>query len=361
MSNDITVIEAYGTPTDIGRAIGRAVGDSVHAAVVTQDEFVQTASAFRGSAYVTALRDAAQQAYPQYVEELEAMAAAVDIDPETLFIWNCRGDLRLPPDVAADRLALLVEGCTTVMSPGNFADGKPAIISHNEDGDGAFMGHRYWLQARPNDAPAFDSYLYPGMLPGHSVAVTHAGLVQTINNIRPDDLKPGLPRHFVCRAVLAETSIPGVIEHLRRDDRASGFHHAIGMLGEETPLSVEAPATKTVIDFVTKPRGHANHLLDDAFDGLDQVVTSSSMYRQQTVDDFVAADDADTRPATDVLFQRSEDGGESVYRRPGDGGDDYGCTLATAVFEIGEDRINWRVHNDRDGSAAISGTVNGGN
>ncbi len=357
MTDTIKVIEAAGTAEDMGRAIGRAVGASVHAAVLSQDEFAETASVYRGSDYLAALRDATEQTYPTYLRELNAIAAGADVDPETLFIWNCRGDLRLPPDIAANRLAAMTDNCTTIMSQGDFEAGVPAVIAHNEDGDGAFMAHRYWLRARPNGAPGFDSYLYPGMLPGHSVAVTQAGLVQTINNIRADDLRPGLPRHFVCRAILDATTIPEAIENLRRDDRASGFHHALGMVGERTPLSVEAPATKTVIDFVNGTKGHANHLLDDAFEGLDQVVTASSAYRQQTVDEHLRNHDLGPTTATDVLFQRSKDGGESVFRRPGDGGDDYGCTLVTAVFEIGETSVHWRVHTDRTDSAVIEGSV----
>ena len=126
------------------------------------------------------------------------------------------------------------------------------------------------------------------MLPGHSVAVNGAGLVQTINNIRAGDLKPGIPRHFVCRAILDEDSIPGVIGHLARRDRASGFHHALGMIGEESPLSVEAPASTTIIRTVAAPMAHANHLLDDTFEDADQAITASSKYRQDTVDTYLA-------------------------------------------------------------------------
>ncbi len=354
MARGITEIEASGTPEDIGRAIGHAVGTSVHDTVLSQREFAGTYEAFGESAYLASLQDHAEAAYPLYMRELRAMADAADIDPQKLFLWNCRGDLRLSPELAAQRLSALTDGCTTVLCPGDFEAGLPAIIAHNEDGDGAFQAHRYWVRARPNGAPGFESYLYPGMLAGHSVAVTDAGLVQTINNIRCDDLKPGIPRHFVCRAVLDAETIPEVIGHLRRDDRASGFHHAIGMAGEAVPLSVEAPASKAVINMVTSPRAHANHLLDDAFAGLGQVTTSSSAYRQKTCDAYLA-DGGDARVPTQILFQRSDDGGESVLRRPGDGGDDYGCTLVTAIFEIGPERVTWKLHGGPDEQNILSG------
>ncbi len=359
-SRTIKVIDAAGTPENIGRAIGTAVADSFADAVLAEPEFMETEALFAGTPYLAHLHGAAERAYPKYMRELTAMATAIGIDPARLFLWNCRGDLRFPPETAQARLDALSDGCTTLMAPGDFAQDRPAVIAHNEDGSGAFMQHRYWLRAAPDGAPGFQSFLYPGMLAGHSVAVNGAGLVQTINNIRASDLKPGIPRHFVCRAVLDEDSIPGAIGHLARRDRASGFHHALGMVGEASPLSIEAPASTTVIRTVDQPMAHANHLLDDTFDDVDQAVTASSQYRQRTVDAYLA-DGGDPNTPETVLFQRSDapdaPHGESVLRRPGDGGDDYGCTLATAVFRIHADHIAWTVHGGPDDLDAVQGSV----
>jgi hypothetical protein len=356
----INVIEADGSPEDIGRSIGTAVADSFADAVLAEPEFMETEALFAGSPYLAHLFHAADATYPTYMRELTAMADAIGIDPMRLFLWNCRGDLRFPPETAQARLDALSDGCTTLMAPGDFAQDKPAVIAHNEDGSGAFMNHRYWVRVRPDAAPGFESFLYPGMLPGHSVAVNGAGLVQTINNIRASDLKPGIPRHFVCRAILDEDSIPSVIGHLARRDRASGFHHALGMIGEESPLSVETPASTTIIRTVATPMAHANHLLDDTFEDSDQAITASSKYRQDTVDRYLA-EGGDPHTPEAILFQRSDGAsaghGESVLRRPGDGGDDYGCTLATAVFRIYADHIAWTVHGSPDDLDALQGTV----
>lgn len=354
MGDAITVIEAGGDARSRGTAIGKAVAASIHDAVLSQAEFTKTMDMFLGTPYLTALSDAAQRAFPEYMQELTAIADAAEVDPEKLFVWNCRGDLRFPPDTAEARIKALTEGCTTILAPADDATSMPAIIAHNEDGDGAFMTHRYWVKASPDNAPAFESFLYPGMLPGHSFGVNAAGLVQTINNIRPDDLKPGIPRHFICRAILASENLQEAVSHLQRTDRASGFHHAIGFPGMSAPASIEAPASGMVLRNVDRPQAHANHLIDDYFSKIDQVVTDSSDYRQRTVDEHLN-DGGDPATPEDILFQQSSDGGQSVLRRPQDGGDDYGCTLATGVFRLFTDRVEWSVHADPDHLAVISG------
>ncbi|MEX0694420.1 MAG: C45 family peptidase [Rhodospirillales bacterium] len=352
----ITCIDAKGSPEEIGHMIGHAVARSFRQAVLTNPEFVAIKDHFLGTDYLQALNDAARRAYPKHMQELDGMAEAIGVDPAELFLWNCRGDLRFPPETAGVRLDQFHDGCTTILGPGDFDQGRPAVIAHNEDGSADFMAHRYWLRARPDDAPSFESYLYPGMLPGHSVAINDAGLVQTINNVRADDLKPGIPRHIICRAVLEATSIPEAIGHLRRPDRASGFHHSIGMPGQVAPLSVEAPASASVIRSADAPMAHANHLLDPYFDKLPQTVSASSAYRQQTVDAFLrTGGDTDTPEA--VLFQHGGAGKQGVLRRPGDGGDDYGCTLITAVFRIHAERVEWTVHAGPDERDVLSGHV----
>ena len=119
-------------------------------------------------------------------------------------------------------------------------------------------------------------------------------------------------------------------------------------------MSIEAPASGMVLRNVAAPQAHANHLLDDYFDKVDQVITESSAYRQSTVDQHLSDGSYPTHPE-DILFQRGTDNGRSVLRRPDDGGDDYGCTLATGVFRLFEDHVEWSVHADPDNMNALTG------
>ncbi len=351
-----TVVDASGPPFEFGRAIGMAVGASVKAAVFDHAEFAENRRQWAASTYLSKLEAAARDVYPWVVEEMEGMAAGIGVDFEDILLWNCRGDLRLADTDQARLRKTAVEGCTTIMAPAT--PNRAAIIAHNEDGAAAFSQHRYWLRARPELGPSFESYLYPGMLPGHSFAVTGAGLVQTINNIRPDDLRPGVPRHVICRAVLGSETLDDALGHLKRTDRASGFHHALARAGENRVLSVEAPASTCIVRELNTPQAHANHLIDPETQTIGQTVTGSSDYRQQAAENYLSGGGDPDQPER-ILFHRGQ-GNECVLRRPGDGGDDYGCTLATGVFRIDAGGINWTVHAGPDARDALGGRIAAG-
>ncbi len=49
---------------------------------------------------------------------------------------------------------------------------------------------------------------------------------------------------------------------------------------------------------------------------------------------------------TGILFEREP--AHEILRSPGDGGDDYGKTLATGVFELGSDGVAIAIHDGPD-------------
>jgi hypothetical protein len=279
------------------------------------------------------------------------MAAGAGVDVDSLFLWNCRGDLRLPEGATA----AAAEGCTTVLLPADPEAGRAAVIGHNEDGAADLAGHCFLAAVAPTDGVAFTSFCYPGMLPGHAFAVNAAGLVHAVDNVRPHDLRVGVPRHFVARAVLDCENLDAALAVLRRPDRASGFHHGLARAGDPRLLSVEAPASGCHVRQVNRPAAHANHLIAERFADLPQVVTASSAARQWRAETLLsqgATADGDPRA---VLFDRADR--DLPIHRGGDAGDDDGRTLATAVFRVGAERVDWAVYGDADGSPEHEGTV----
>jgi len=95
-TNPIVAIAVQGDHYDIGHALGTASGRAVRERVFVNTEFQELTARWRGSTHLKQLEAAARGAFPTIVRELEGMAAGAVLDFETLFLWNCRGDLRLP-------------------------------------------------------------------------------------------------------------------------------------------------------------------------------------------------------------------------------------------------------------------------
>jgi hypothetical protein len=232
----------------------------------------------------------------------------------------------------------------------------PGVIGHNEDDQPELDDRCLIARIEPDDAPGFVSFYSPGLLPGHTFAVNDAGLVQTINHIRPFDQRPGIPRHLIARAVMAQSSLDDALKLLRRDDRASGFHHNLGMAGDQRLLSVEAPASGCSVAVVAnKPRVHTNHLLDESLLSNGQEIAASSRDRLQRsialIEDGALAD---RNPLT--ILQDAGGDGLPIHRKGGHPGDS-GYTLATAVFEIHRAKVDWRVYTDSETAPEHSGDV----
>jgi len=236
------------------------------------DEYMEQSAAWhavrvwRGHAFVRHLRDAARAHCPAQLAELDGMAAGLGWPADDVFLWNCRGDV----------WASAPDGCTTVQLPA--AD--CSRISHNEDGDPGFAGHCAIAQCHIDGSPGFAAFVYPGSLPGHTFAVTDAGLVITVNNLRQREVQAGVPRMVLTRAVLDARDPDAAVAVLRDHPRAGGFHLTLAHRASAALLSIEYSSHACSVQEVTQPSLHANHAIHPAMRGFAQIVTDSSRDRQ---------------------------------------------------------------------------------
>lgn len=336
-------IVARGDDFAVGQAIGRRGGQATRDAAFHTAQF-QALKPWLGSDRLAALKAATARAFPRHLRELEGIAHGAGLPLDEIFLWNCRGDLRdLDP-------GLDDSGCTTVLLPGD-----PAVIGHNEDGGADLAGLCFLCDVEPQAGPGFTAFCYPGMLPGHAFGVNRLGLVQTINNIRPHDLAVGVPRHVISRAVLDCRDLDEAVAILQRNDRAAGFHHALGQAGDPRLLSVEAPASGCTVIEVQGPLAHANHLMADDHGELEQDCQPSSRARQARADALIAAGVMAAGDPFAILFDR-ENAALPILRNGNEDGDD-GYTLASAVFKITAEAVDWKVCHGPDRDAVAAGTT----
>ena len=346
-------LRASGDAYAIGRALGEASAGALRDVVPVLGRFRNLMREWRGTERVRALEAAARAVWPKYVREIEGIADGAGIAFETMFLWNCRGDL---PGSGSRRTPRLEgAGCTTVMIPPQGR--RSGIIAHNEDDEAELHGHCQVVDVRPDDAPGFVSFYSPGLLPGHTFAVNRAGLVQAINDVRPEDHAIGVPRHLVCRAVLDCERLDDAVACIRDTVRASGFHHNLARAGDHRLLSVEAPASGCAVVEVTAPRVHANHLLHERFAHVPQVIDPSSRSRQTRAEVLIAGGAVDGGDPLCVLGDVGAD--LPIHRREKDAGDS-GFTLATVVFRIAETGVDYEVFDDLRHPPELCGAVRPG-
>lgn len=326
----LQTLKLGGSPYEIGLGLGRFGRDAVHQRLRPLPLW-QSLAALVGSSVEKGMREQVETAFPQIWEEVRGLADGLELPVEEVFLWNCRGDFVRPQSV---------DGCTTVFGPS--AEGW--LVAHNEDGLPSLDGACGLLQAAPDDGMAFTSFVYPGSIPGHTFGVNAAGLVSTVNNIRPNHIPPGLPRQVLARAVLDCADLDEAVAVLSRAGRAGSFHHVLGQAGSDRLLSVEACASGVAVREIRRPGGHSNHLLDAVLDAAGQRITGSSGSRQRRVDVLLgeAPGVLDEARALSIL-RDGTDAELPIYRRAADDPDDEN-TLATAVFRIGANSVEWRVH-----------------
>ena len=335
---NVRALTAGGDAHAIGRALGAVSASALRDVLPATDRYRALMRGWRGTDRLRALEAAARAVWPRYVREIEGIADGAGVAFESVFLWNCRGDV---PEFGDRRRSPGSAGGTTVAIPSR---GRcPAVIAHNEDDEPELHGHCRIVEVLPDDAPGFVTFYSPGLVPGHAFAVNRAGLVQTVNDVRPEDQAIGVPRSLVCRAVLDCQGLDDAVARIRDTARASGFHHCLAQAGDRRLLSVEAPASGFSVLEVNEPSAHANHLLHERFVDTPQVIDPSSRSRQARAQALVGSGAVDGGESLDLLADVGA--GLPIRRREKDAGDP-GFTLATAVFRISESRVDYEVYDD---------------
>ena len=339
MSPDIACrlpfIEVAGSPYDVGAALGRFGRAALHGHLHHSTAWREL-TARRTDPRIGQMAAIVQERFPRYWAEMEGLAAGLELPFDDVFLWNCRGDI----------WAMAPDGCTTVQLPG-----PPHVVGHNEDGDPDFAGECALARVASEGGSVFTAFIYPGSLPGHTFAATSAGLVQTVNNIRPLAGGTGTPRMILTRAILDAPNLDAAVAMLKSVTRAGAFHLTLAQAGDGRLLSVEFTAQALSVDRIPKARIHSNHLIHADTGRISQIVTGSSGERQRRGEALLGqtfASDPHSR-AAGILWDAA-DPELPIYRTdPTDG--DVENTLATVVFRVGADKVEWSVY-DRPHEAA---------
>lgn len=325
-SYSLARIDLAGTPFEIGRQLGRFGAAAVHGYLLGSPAW-KTVQQWKDSEAVRSMAALTREHLPDVWAELEGLAQGLELPLDDVFLWNARGDL----------WAMAPDGCTSVLMPGEGVQ----RIAHNEDGDPGFAGHCAIAQCAVDGKPGFASFVYPGSLPGHTLAVNNRGVAMTVNNVRALYVDPGLPRMVLTRAILDLPDVASALRLLQGSSRAGAFNLNLADTATQTLVSVEYSSNMCSVHKVMQPMLHANHAIHAGTRDFPQIITGSSGHRQIRGNTLIAQ-----MPADPVSILSDHDGGRFPIFRRSLSDTDNENTLATADIKVHPDRVEWCVYED---------------
>lgn len=253
MADPIPVVEVNGTHRHVGRCIGQALRPRLEAALgrlrtdrpaeATWQDLLRASSPYL---------DHSRAAYPRYVEELEGIAEGADLPFDEVFLGVCE-ELWEP---AAWRGGP-TRGCTDFAARGPATVDGSTLLAHTNDLAPEAESDLVVLKVRSDEEPEFLAVSVAGL--GFSAGFNAAGVSLTGNEVSANDVRPGVPRQLVVRAVLGARRLGEAMDACLLPTRASSYNNIIADAHGEI-YSVEGSATDCEPIYIDGDiLAHANH------------------------------------------------------------------------------------------------------
>jgi isopenicillin-N N-acyltransferase-like protein len=259
------LVRVAGSNREMGRQIGEACTQQVkhsieNARTLIEGTYDQLLLDWNG-AKIQARKyiPFAQERYPQYVEELIGIAEGAGVNFDDLAALNSMEAVTMD--------ALHLSKCTSIaVNEERTADGH-VLVAHNEDWLPEDENDVYILHATPDNEPPFMAMNYGGLLA--NVGFNEAGIAQLCDSVYPNDSRIGIPRVFVSRAVLGESTPGDAIRQMLIPLRAAGYNHLLAYKSGEL-YNVEVSSRHfAILPAVDGQLAHTNHLLDPQMQAIE--------------------------------------------------------------------------------------------
>ncbi len=214
---------------------------------------------------------------PHLLEELDGLAAGCSdktddsIDAGTLLALNCRTEI-LPPDFLLRAMATSGHNpdnhdthCNECTSLAVARENQPVWLAQNWDWVGLQRDALIVLHAKPDNRPACITVTEAGMLA--KIGINDKGFAVSLNILRSHDdgQSPGLPVHFLLRALLECSNVEEACDFARNVPFASSSNILIAdKSGDMASLEV-SPKGCRVLSTENNQLCHTNHFLTPEF------------------------------------------------------------------------------------------------
>lgn len=231
--NYLRVVEASGPPSQLGFELGTQCKDLGQQMVKDyRQELKRSYNLEWDKAKVIARKYLAfcQDSIPEYVEELQGYARGAELSLDDVFTLLC--------DFSIARKE--VHGCTDLAVSANLTKEKHVLIAHNEDYPPRYADYLCMVRAKPQDAPAFLSVTWGGIIFG--VGLNSAGLGFGINGLNPNDTRVGIPAFVVFRILFGAKTIVEALTYANLPHRETSDNVVVADNNSQI-YSIEGSAT----------------------------------------------------------------------------------------------------------------------
>jgi isopenicillin-N N-acyltransferase-like protein len=326
----IPTIRTGGTPYAIGHDTGQQLRDLLQEAVAAyRVGFVARYGWDRVVALGLPHLKIAQRVVPRRMEEMRGMADGAGLDLPTLFTMNARQEIAFAAKSQEE------DGCTSVgVPPDASADGH-VLLAHNEDATPGWSGCTYVIHAEPDDAPAYLTFSYAGLLLHQGL--NSAGIGSVGNALYFNDLRPGVPKLLAYRDALEATFLEDAIRRVIRPERANGNNHVLASReGEIYDLEVSGAAH--ALHYIGgKPWAHANHVVDAAMREREEGDLLNSRLRADRTGQLlsrVAGQGGVTLDDLRAILRDHANFPKSVCKHVAPGVNEHVCTIGSVIVDL---------------------------
>ncbi len=266
MTKTIPVLELRGTHRQVGQQIGQAMKASIQKEIAgIRDDLP------RGIAWDDMLFQSAQylaptrMIYPQYIEELEGIAEAAGVPFEEVFLEMCEELWESPAWRSGSRSRL--RGCSDMAARGEATADGSTLLAHTNDLSPKAEEKLVILRIKAVDEPEILAVSAGGV--GISAGFNAAGIALTGNQVDSNDLRPGVPRLVMVRALLAAKRLGEALNICLLPQRASNYNNILADANGEI-YSMEGSATDCEPIYISENiLSHANHYVSAPMRGFE--------------------------------------------------------------------------------------------
>ena len=253
MTKEIPMIEARGNHREVGQQIGQSCQVQIRSMLaglrldlpngITWPEMLVQSQFYL---------EFSREVYPQYVEELEGIADGADVPFNEVFLSMCE---ELWESVAW-------HGCTDMAARGRATLDGSTLVAHTNDLLPQAEENLVILKVQVEDEPEFLGISSGGI--AISAGFNAAGISLTGNQLDNNDIRPGVPRLLVVRAILASRYLSEAMDHCLLTQRASSYNNVLADTNGEV-YSMEGSATDCEPIYIENDiLAHTNHYVNPA-------------------------------------------------------------------------------------------------